>query len=224
MSRFIILFSLLLAATTALTAASTTAFAQNPSDEQSTPMYPAQPPKEAPKTEQGASIKGLTSPLDAAEPKVTQTAVASDAEASMFIAAHKVMWGRFAKIKGIKAGEVEVTKQASLWSVKGRIEGSTPDTEGDWASIDAVVERIAAGNLTLRGEVAFRTAKVQDGKVCKATGTLHFKRSGKSHVWRLVEDDNPCDGSQEFFDLIYDKAPAEKKPAEKKPVPAARKS
>ncbi len=220
MSRLINLFSLLLAATTA----SVTAFAQTPSDEQSTPMYPAQPPKEAPKTEQGAPIKNLSSPLEAAEPKVTQTAVASDAEASLFAGAHKVMWGRFAKIKGTKPGEVEVTKQAGLWSVKGRIEGSTPDTEGDWASIDAVVERIAAGQLTLRGEVAFRTAKVQGGKVCKAAGTLHFKRSGKSHVWRMLEDDNPCDGSQELFDLIYDKGPAEKKPVEKKPVPAARKS
>jgi hypothetical protein len=216
MLRFIILSSLLLAATTA--------FAQTPSDEQSTPMYPAQPPKDAPKTEQGVSLKGLTSPLDAAEQKFSQTAIASDAEAALLADAHKLMWGRFAKVKGSKPGEVEVTKKAGLWSVKGRIEGTVPGTEGDWAAIDAVVERIAAGYLTMRGEVAFRSAKVQDGKPCKAAGTLHFKRSGKSQVWRLVEDDNPCDGSQELFDLIHDKAPAEKKPAEKKPVPAARKS
>jgi hypothetical protein len=32
-----------------------------------------------------------------------------------------------------------------------------------------------------------------------------------------MEGDNPCDGSQEFFDLVYEK-PA----AEKKPVPAKR--
>ena len=41
---------------------------------------------------------------------------------------------------------------------------------------------------------------------------LHFRRSGKSQVWRLAEGDNPCDGSQEMFDLVYEKAPAEKKP------------
>jgi len=44
-------------------------------------------------------------------------------------------------------------------------------------------------------------------------GVLHFRRSGKSQVWRLAEGDNPCDGTQELFDLMYDK------PAEKKPVP-----
>jgi hypothetical protein len=45
-------------------------------------------------------------------------------------------------------------------------------------------------------------------------GLLHFRRSGKSQVWRLVEGDNPCDGSQEMLDLAYEK------PAEKRPVPA----
>ncbi len=88
-----------------------------------------------------------------------------------------------------------------------------PGTEGDWAAIDGVVERISPGAVQIRGEVAFRVAKVMKGTPCKVGGTLHFKRSGKSQVWRLVEGDNPCDGAQELFDLVYEK------PAEKKPVP-----
>ena len=67
-------------------------------------------------------------------------------------------------------------------------------------------------------KVAFRVAKVQNGAACKVAGALHFRRSGKSHVWRLAEGDNPCDGSRESFDLVYDK-PATEKPAEKKPTP-----
>ncbi len=42
-------------------------------------------------------------------------------------------------------------------------------------------------------------------------GSLHFRRSGKSQVWRLIEGDNPCDGTQELFDLVYDKPPAPKR-------------
>jgi hypothetical protein len=57
---------------------------------------------------------------------------------------------------------------------------------------------------------------VQNGATCKVAGELHFRRSGKSHIWRLAEGDNPCDGTQEFFDLIYEK------PVEKRPQPPAR--
>ena len=92
-------------------------------------------------------------------------------------------------------------------------ESASPGSEGDWASIDGVVERIAGNNVIVRGEVAFRVAKVQNGTPCKVAGLLHFRRSGKSQVWRLAEGDNPCDGTQELFDLMYEK------PAEKKPVP-----
>ena len=53
-----------------------------------------------------------------------------------------------------------------------------------------------------------------NGAPCKVSGLLHFRRSGKSQVWRLAEGDNPCDGTQEMFDLAYEK------PAEKRPVPA----
>jgi hypothetical protein len=88
-----------------------------------------------------------------------------------------------------------------------------PGTEGDWASIDGVVERISAGVVQIRGEVAFRVAKVEKGTPCKVAGTLTFRRSGKSHVWRLAEGDNPCDGTREAFDLVYEKQ------VEKKPVP-----
>ena len=129
----------------------------------------------------------------------------------------KVVWGRYAKIKGAKPGDVAVTKDGALWRVKGRIDSVAPGTEGDWAAIDGVVERISAGTVQIRGEVAFRVAKVMKGTPCKVGGTLHFKRSGKSQVWRLAEGDNPCDGVQEMFDLVYEKPP------EKKPVPAQQK-
>ncbi len=176
-----------------------------------TPYYPAPPPERAPQVQQGAPIGDLTSPLADGQGKVTRTAIDSEAEAQLFVHALKLAWGRYAK--GVKPGEVTVTRQNGLWIVKGRIE-----TDGDWASIDGVVERIASKNVQIRGEVAFRVAKVEKGTPCKVSGTLQFRRSGKSQVWRLVAGDNPCDGTQEKLDLVY------VKPAEKKPVPQARKS
>lgn len=191
------------------------AVAQTTGQDPQSSFYPAPPPEQAPKVEQGAPIQGLTSPLVAHEQKITRTAIDSDAEAQLFAGAAKISWGRYAKIKGAKPGTVSVTKQGALWTVTGRIDSAAPGTEGDWASIDGVVERIATNNVVIRGEVAFRVAKVQKGTPCKVAGTLHFKRSGKSQVWRLVEGDNPCDGAQEMLDLVYEK------PVEKKPVPQA---
>ena len=181
------------------------------------PYYPAPPPVDAPKVEQGQPLTGLSSPLDQDQQKVTRTVIDSDAEAQLFAGAIKVVWGRYAKIKGAKPGDVAVTKDGAVWRVKGRIDSVAPGTEGDWAAIDGVVERISAGTVQIRGEVAFRVAKVMKGTPCKVGGTLHFKRSGKSQVWRLAEGDNPCDGVQEMFDLVYEKPP------EKKPVPAQQK-
>ena len=184
------------------------------------PFYPAPPPEQAPRVDEGVPIDKLHSPLEEGQPKVTRTAIDSDAEARLFADATKLVWGRYAKLQGAKPGTVVVTKQNGLWQVKGRIEGGAPGFEGDWASIDGVVERIAAGNVLVRGEVAFRVARVQNGTACKVAGALHFRRSGKSQIWRLVEGDNPCDGTQEFFDLVYEK-PVEKKPPPT-PAPAKR--
>jgi len=124
------------------------------------------------------------------------------------------VWGRYAKVKGAKPGDLAVTRQGNVWIVKGRIDSVAPGSEGDWASIEGVVEKIAPGLVQVRGEVAFRVAKVEKGTACKVAGVLNFKRSGKSQVWRLAEGDNPCDGMREGFDLVYEK------PVEKKPVPA----
>lgn len=188
-----------------------------------TPYYPAPPPAQAPTVQQGAPTGGLSSPLPAEKPKVTATEIASDAEAQLFADARRITWGRYAKIKGAKSGEVAVTKQGGLWQVKGRIDSVAPGTEGDWAAIDGVVEKISPGLVQVRGEVAFRVAKAAPTP-CKVSGLLNFKRAGKSEVWRLAEGDNPCDGMREGFDLVMAKQPAEKAPAEKKPVPAQKKS
>lgn len=204
MRRFAFLLPLLFAAS---------ALAQTQTQATS-PFYPAPPPEQAPRTDEGVPIDKLHSPLEAGESKVTHTTIDSEAEARLFADAVKLVWGRYAKIKGAKPGTVTVTRQNGLWQVKGRIDSVAPGTEGDWASIDGVVERIAAGSVVVRGEVAFRVAKVQNGTTCKVAGDLHFRRYAKSQIWRLVEGDNPCDGTQEFFDLIYEK------PVEKRPVPA----
>ena len=179
--------------------------------------YPAPPPQQAPSVQQGASTSGLSSPLPAAATKVERTEIASDAEAQLFIDARRIVWGRYAKIKGAKPGDVAVTRQGNLWLVKGRIDSAAPGTEGDWAAIDGVVERIAAGVVQIRGEVAFRIAKVEKGTPCKVAGVLNFRRSGKSQVWRLAEGDNPCDGMREAFDLVYEKSTPEKKPVPAQP-------
>jgi hypothetical protein len=178
-------------------------------------FYPAPPPLKAPEVDTGASIKDLTSPLAADQVKPTRTTIDSEAEAEMFTHATRIVWGRYAKIKGAKPGAAVVTKGA-LWTIKGKLDSVAPGTEGDWTSIDAVVERIAPNHVTVRGSIAFRVAKVQNGTPCKVAGILHFHRSGKSQVWRLTEGDNPCDGSREFFDLVYEKAPVEKKPVPKR--------
>jgi hypothetical protein len=184
----------------------------SPAPQPPSAYYPAPPPLQAPSVQQGVPTTGLSSPLPAAQ-KVERTEIAADTEAQLFIDARKIVWGRHAKIKGAKSGDVTVTRQGNLWTIKGRIDSVAPGTEGDWASIDGVVERISAGVVQIRGEVAFRVAKVEKGTPCKVAGTLTFRRSGKSQVWRLAEGDNPCDGTREGFDLLYEK------PVEKKPVP-----
>jgi len=196
-----------------------TAFAQSSSSSSGSDapssFYPAPPPKKAPEVDTGAPVSNLTSPLAADQVKPTRTAVDSEAEAEMFMHASRIVWGRYSRIKGAKPGAAVVTKGA-LWTIKGKLDSVAPGTEGDWVSIDAIVERIAPNHVTVRGEVAFRVAKVQNGTPCKVAGILHFHRSGKSHVWRLTEGDNPCDGTQEFFDLVYEKPPVEKKPVPKR--------
>ena len=196
------------------------AFAQSPpaaADQQPpSSYYPAPPPLHAPAVQEGAPVTGLSSPLAAGQTKIERTEIASEAEAQLFADARKVVWGRYAKIKGAKPGEVAVTRQGALWVVKGRIDSVAPGTEGDWASIDGVVERIAPNLVQIRGEVAFRVAKVENGTACKVAGTLYFRRSGKSQVWRLTAGDNPCDGTRERFDLVHEKS-AEKKPASPQP-------
>jgi len=199
------------------TAGTATAFAQKPAEPQVTPYYPAPPPELAPKTEQGVPVDSLTSPLAQDQAKITRTAIDSDAEAQLFATADHIVWGRYAKVKGEKPGSVTVTK-GGVWTVKGRIDSTAPGADGDYASIDGIVEKIAANNITIRGEVAFSVAKIQNGVACKVAGALHFRRSGKSHVWRLAEGENPCDGSRELLDLVYEKSATEK-PAEKKPTP-----
>ena len=190
------------------------AAAQQPQPQPPSAMYPAPPPAQAPTVQQGTPTTGLSSPLPGGGAKADRTEIASDAEAQLFAEARKIVWGRYAKIKGAKPGDVTVTKSGNVWVVKGRIDSVAPGTEGDWASIDGVVEKIAPGVVQIRGEVAFRVAKVEKGTPCKVAGVLNFKRSGKSQVWRLAEGDNPCDGAREGFDLVYEKA------VEKKPVPA----
>ena len=176
-------------------------------------FYPAPPPPQAPTVQQGAPLSGLSSPLPPSAPKIDRTEIASETEAQLFADARKIVWGRYAKVKGAKPGDVAVSKQGNVWVVKGRIDSVAPGSEGDWASIDGVVERISAGHVQIRGEVAFRIAKVEKGVPCKVGGVLNFRRSGKSQVWRLAEGDNPCDGARENFDLVYEKS------VEKKPVP-----
>jgi hypothetical protein len=202
--------------------ASVAAFAQAPPAKDAQPQppssyYPAPPPQQAPTVQQGASTSGLSSPLPAAGPKIERTEITSDAEAQLFADARRIVWGRYAKIKGAKPGDVTVTKQGGVWLVKGRIDSVAPGTEGDWAAIDGVVERIASGVVQIRGEVAFRIAKVEKGTPCKVGGVLNFRRSGKSQVWRLAEGDNPCDGMREAFDLVYEKPAPEKKPVPAQP-------
>ena len=154
MNRFLVLLLTLLAGGAA---------AQQQQQQPSTPYYPAPPPTQAPTVQQGAPTGGLSSPLPAGIPKIDRTEITSDAEAQLFADARKIMWGRYAKVKGAKPGEVSVTRQGNVWIVKGRIDSVAPGSEGDWASVDGVVERIAPGLVQIRGEVAFRVSKVEKG-------------------------------------------------------------
>ena len=211
MNRLLLSFLLLGAAGPAI-AQSAPADAQAPSS-----FYPAPPPLTAPQVDKGVPIGSLTSPLADEQKAITKTRIDSDAEAQLFANAAKVVWGRYAKTKGEKPGTVTVTRQGAVWTVKGRIDSVAPGSEGDWASIDGTVESITANNVVIKGEAAFRVAKIDKGATCKVAGSLHFRRSGKSQVWRLIEGDNPCDGTQEKFDLVYEKPAPEKKPAQPTP-------
>ena len=182
------------------------ALAQQP--QPPTSMYPAPPPEKAPVTPQGAPLTGLSSPLDQGRGRVLRTEINAESEAQLFASASKLVWGRYAKAKGVKPGELAISREQGLWTVKGRIEN-----DGDWASIEGTVERISAGHVQVRGEAAFRVAKV-NATPCKVAGLLNLRRSGKSQTWRLAEGDNPCDGTREMLDLVMDKQ------SDKRPVPA----
>lgn len=166
--------------------------------------YPAPPPEKAPVVQQGAPTAGLSSPIPASAPTIERTEIASQSEAELFADAHRIVWGRYGKAKGAKPGELTVNRQGNLWTVKGRVDSTASGNEGDWASLEGTVVRIAHNLVQVRGEAAFRVAGVEKGATCKVAGVLNFKRSGKSHVWRLAEGDNPCDGTQERFDLVYE--------------------
>lgn len=171
----------------------------------SSSYYPAPPPNRAPAVENGASTSNLSSPLPAAPPVVTRTAIDSDDEAELFSRARKISWGRYSKMEGATPGDLFITRQdGPVWAVKGRLDSVAKGTEGDWVSIDGVIERIREGVVQIRGEVAFRVSKVGTGAPCKVAGLLTFRRSFKSQVWRLAEGDNPCDGTQEGFDLVME--------------------
>ena len=161
MNRSLWSIALLIAASCAISPAGAQAPPAQAQPQPPSSYYPAPPPSQAPLVQQGAPTAGLSSPLPASAPKVDHTAIASDAEAQLFADARRIVWGRYAKMKGAKAGDMTVTRQGALWVVKGRIDSAAPGTEGDWASIDGVVERISVGAVQIRGEVAFRVAKVE---------------------------------------------------------------
>ncbi|UYN95685.1 MAG: hypothetical protein KIT25_01680 [Enhydrobacter sp.] len=198
------LLATLVFAVGALPAAAQTQPASPPSN-----FYPSPPTARAPTVEQGVPIGDLKSPLADGQSTPKRTTVDSEAEVQLLGGGLKLKWGRHAK--GAKPADIAFVRQGGLWTMTGRIAAGD-----DWLSIDGVVERIAAKSLQVKGEVAFRVAGVEKGNPCRISGTLHFKRSGKSQAWRLVEGDNPCDGTQEKVDLVQAK-PAEKKQASTQP-------
>jgi hypothetical protein len=218
MKRFLVLLSLLLPAGAATAQ-------QPPTASQATPMYPAPPPEKAPAVQQGAPVTGLSSPLDQAKPRVVRTEILAESEAQLLSTANRLVWGRYAKVKGARPGELLVGQAQGLWTLKGRIDSVAPGSEGDWATVEGTIEKISAGHIQLRGEAAFRVAKVQNGTPCKVAGVLNFRRSGKSQVWRLAEGDNPCDGTREMLDLVIDKQAGRPVPAQTPaPQPGPRRS
>src|SRR5829696_520780 len=119
MNRLLVLVLVLLAGTAA-------AQQQQQQQQPSTPYYPAPPPTQAPTVQQGTPTTGLSSPLPAGIPKIDRTEIASDAEAQLFADARKIVWGRYAKVKGAKPGDLAVTRQGNVWIVKGRIDSVAP--------------------------------------------------------------------------------------------------
>ncbi|MBM3643753.1 MAG: hypothetical protein FJX02_05340 [Alphaproteobacteria bacterium] len=196
----------------------TLALAQAPAVQGSSQFYPAPPPLQAPTVDRGSPLSGLSSPLDGARATVVKTEINSQAEAQMLATASRLVWGRYARLKGNKPGELRISNADELWTIKGRVEMTAPGAEGDWASVEGTIERISANHFQLRGEAAFRVAKVQKGLPCKVAGTLNFRRGGKSQVWRLAEGDNPCDGAQEMLDIHMEKR-ADTRPVPTQPLP-----
>ena len=111
MNRLLLLLVLLGAAGSAVAQAPPADTTQAPSS-----YYPAPPPLQAPQVDKGAPVSGLTSPLAADQKAITQTKIDSDAEAQLFAGAAKVVWGRYAKIKGAKPGNVTSPSRAACGS------------------------------------------------------------------------------------------------------------
>ncbi len=117
-----------LALSLALLVMAASAFAQSQAP---SPFYPAPPPEQAPKVDQGAPLGNLSSPLSQDQQKVARTIIDSDAEAQLFAGAVKVVWGRYAKINFRRSGKSQVWRLA---------EGDNP-CDGARENFDLVYEK-----------------------------------------------------------------------------------
>ena len=125
-------------------------------------FYPAPPPEQAPEVDRVR--RSATSPRrwPADQVKPTRTAIDSEAEAAAVRRTPRgSSGGAMPRSRAPSPATVAVTRGRAV-DDQGQLDSVAPGTEGDWASIDGVVERIAADHVQMRGEVAFRVAKVAE--------------------------------------------------------------
>lgn len=152
-------------------------------------------------------------PIEAAPETPKATEILSAEESQLLLGAKPLSWKRLADAKE-RAGRVEIRDEGGLWRISGSQRGALPGTERDSVEIEGVILRILPNMFTIKGEVTLRSAGTMGGAACKQAGTVTFRRHPRDPFWRLLDDENPCDGRRELVEIRMDPPP-------KRPPPQA---
>ena len=97
-------------------------------------------------------------------------------------------------------GKVTVTERGGSMYIKGeqRGRGNT-----DFVTIDGVITRVAAKDLTFVGDIDIRVSTNNNGDLCHRDGKMTFRITGSRKYWRLQQMKNPCEDIVDYVDIFF---------------------
>jgi hypothetical protein len=107
-----------------------------------------------------------------------------------------ISWSRF--------GRVHIDEVDGGLSVRG--EQRDPKT-GDYLTVDGHIIKVGLRRFTFDGEIHTRISHINGGRVCKRSGRMVFRATGKRKYFRLRQMDNPCDPVVDYVDIYFKTLP-----------------